>query len=188
LVGVKTNVALFVDHENVSISLQKFVEQLPASQQPAWANARDPIILARKLAQNAERHGTVTSRIAVATWALFAKDLQPYAQAMFGFDQPLGGKNTSDEKIKQLVRDTLEKNPEVGTFILATGDEDYRDTIQTLLKRNKRVVLWGFRAVGAIKSNMAKSFREMESWQNLTIEYLDDILLREAPPKVHSHI
>jgi hypothetical protein len=183
VLGTKPNIALFVDHENVSISMQKYIEQLPAPKQSAWAHTRDPIILARKLAQNAERHGAVVSRIAVANWPLFAKDLQPYAQAMFGFDQPLGGKNSSDEKIKQLIRDTLEQKPEVGTYILAAGDQDYRDTIQTLLKRNKRVILWGFRAVGTVRSNMAGIFREMESWQNLTIEYLDDILLREITSK-----
>ena len=102
---------------------------------------------------------------------------------MFEISQPLGGKNTSDERLKQLIRDTLEQKPEVGIYIIATGDADFRDTIQTLLKRNKRVVLWGFRAVGSIKSNMSGIFREMETWQNLTIEYLDDILFQEPDPK-----
>ncbi len=177
------NVALFVDHENVSISMQKFIEELPTSQKAAWKSVREPALLARRLAQHAERFGTLTHRVAVANWQLFVQDLSAYAQAMFSFDQPLGGKNTSDEKLKQLIRDALEQKPDVGTYIVATGDADFRDTIQTLLKRNKRVILWGFRAVGSIKSNMSGIFREMETWQNLTIEYLDDILPQGQVPK-----
>ncbi|HEY6242732.1 MAG TPA: NYN domain-containing protein [Pyrinomonadaceae bacterium] len=177
------SVALFVDHENVKISMEEFVKQLSPNQEAAWSSVRDPVLLARRLAQNAERFGSLVSRIAVANWQLFVQDLPAYAQAMFSFDQPLGGKNTSDEKLKQLIRDTLEQRPEVSTYVIATGDADFRDTILTLLKRNKHVILWGFRAVGALKSNMSGIFHEMETWQNVTIEYLDDILLKEPSPK-----
>jgi hypothetical protein len=181
-------VALFVDHENVSISLKRFVEQLTGARKSSWIPLSDPAILARRLAQHAERFGPVISRVAVANWPLFTQDLPAYAHAMFSFDQPLGGKNTSDDKLKQLIRDTLEKEPRVGTFVLATGDADFRDTIQTLLKRNKRVILWGFHAVGAIKSNISSAFREMETWQNVTIEYLDDLLLKEPSQPAGSHV
>jgi hypothetical protein len=180
---LKSNVALFVDHENVKISMQEFISQLSATQESAWSSLRDPVLLARRLSQNAERFGALVGRVAVANWQLFVQDLPAYAQAMFSFDQPLGGKNTSDEKLKQLVRDTLEQRHEVSIYVIATGDADFRDTILTLLKRNKRVVLWGFRAIGPVKSNMSGIFREMETWQNLTIEYLDDILLNELSAK-----
>jgi tetratricopeptide (TPR) repeat protein len=182
-VPLPVEVALFVDHENVAISMRTFIEELPAGRQAAWASVRQPVLLARRLAQHAERFGPLVYRVAVANWPLFVHDLPAYAQAMFSFDQPLGGKNTSDEKLKQLIRDTLEQKPNVRVYIVATGDADFRDTIQTLLKRNKHVVLWGFRAVGTIKSNLSGIFREMETWQNVTIEYLDDILLQEPTAK-----
>ena len=174
-----SNVALFIDHENVLISLNKFIEQLPTAKQIAWrSRLSNPDYLPRRLAQLAEKHGTIVPpRYAVANWQLFSKDIQAYAQAMFEISQPLGGKNTSDERLKQLIRDTLEQKSEVGVYIIATGDADFRDTIQTLLKRNKHVVLWGFRSIGMIKSNISETYREMESWQNLMIEYLDDTIL-----------
>jgi hypothetical protein len=186
--GTQVNqVALFVDHENVAVSLERFVEQLSANQKAtAGGPFQDRALLARRLSQNAERFGKITTRVVVANWPLFSEDMQGYAQSMFGFDHPLGGKNTSDEKLKQLIRDTLEKEPDVNTYVLATGDADFRDTIQTLLKRNKRVVVWGFRARGAVKSNISNVFRDMETWQNLTIEYLDDILPKDSGSTLRS--
>jgi hypothetical protein len=165
-----SNVALFVDHENLAISMRRFVEQLPPTRQAAWAPLADPVLLARRLAQHAGRFGTLVHRVAVATWKHFIDDLSAYSQAMFSFDQPLGGKNTSDERLKQLIRDTLEQEPDVGVYIIGTGDADFRDTIQTLLKRNKKVILWGFRAIGSVKSNMSSVYREMGAWQNLGVE------------------
>lgn len=178
-----SKVALFIDHENVAISMRRFIEALPVAQQPAWSALRDPVVLPRRLAQNAERFGTIVPpRYAVANWPRFIQDITAYSQAMFEISQPLGGKNTSDERLKQLVRDTLEERPDVEIYIIGAGDADYRDTIQTLLKRNKRVILWGFHGVGNVSTNVSSIFREMEQWQNLTIEYLDDILIREPSP------
>lgn len=184
---ISDNIALFVDHENVSISMHNFMEKLPVPQQTVWETISEPNHLSRRLAQNAERFGTVTPpRYAVANWQHFTKDISAYAQAMFEISQPLGGKNGSDERIKQLIRDTLEQKPEVGIYIVAAGDADYRDTIQTLLKRNKRVIVWGFRAIATVRSNIADIYREMETWQNVTIEYLDDILLKDPNMKPYA--
>ncbi len=171
-------IALFVDHENMIISLREYIKALPMEDQKKWDKIAETKRIAKMLSIKAERLGKVIPpRWAVANWQLFTGDLKAYTEAMFEFSSPLGGKNGSDERLKQLIRNTLDENDDVDAFVIVAGDGDYRDTILTLLKHNKKVILWGTKSIGSIRSNISNTYKEMATWQNISIEYLDDLLL-----------
>ncbi|MBI2320821.1 MAG: NYN domain-containing protein [Chloroflexi bacterium] len=163
-------VALFVDHENIYISLRDTVEALPAEARPAAAaRALDVSRLAQARLDWAGRDGWVRIKLAVADWeALPRGQVREYERLRYRTAYNLPGRNSADAKIQNEIRDVLEDPDyaDVGTYIIATGDGGYFEVIRTLLERRKQVHIWGVRgSTSPLLEAQATFFR-----------YIDDLL------------
>jgi hypothetical protein len=162
-------VALFVDHENIYISLAEKLRALPGALSPATPRQLDVGRLAQTLLEEASRYGWVRVKLAVADWeALPRGQVREYERLGYRTAYNLSGRNAADLKILNEVRDVLEDPDysDVGTYILATGDSGYFDLLQTLLDRRKQVHIWGVRgSTSPLLEAQATFFR-----------YIDDLL------------
>lgn len=89
----------------------------------------------------------------------------------------------SDHKLREKIRDVLElegrKDIEpIETYIIGAGDADFNESIQTLLNRQKRVVLW------CTRSGMARYYEDLAKHRLLTIEYLEDLVFKNEKGRV----
>ena len=170
LVGIQRirNVAVYIDFENISISLneQGYVVNLDH-------------LIDRMVAQ-AQAHGQLVKTAAYAPWGQRGA-LPPLvdsggrevaddapARLMKANIDPvfhLPGKQSADIRI---ARDVLADAdyPESGdVIILATGDRDFNDVINTLLQKRKTVVVWGVRG---------STGRLLQDHPSLRLDYIDD--------------
>ena len=170
LVGIQRirNVAVYVDFENISISLneQGYVVNLDH-------------LISRMVAQ-AQAHGQLVKMAAYAPWGQRGA-LPPLVDSggrEVADDAPsrlmkanidpvfhLPGKQSADIRI---ARDVLADAdyPESGdVIILATGDRDFNDVINTLLQKRKTVVVWGVRG---------STGRLLQDHPSLRLDYIDD--------------
>ena len=170
LVGIQRirNVAVYIDFENISISLneQGYVVNLDH-------------LIDRMVAQ-AQAHGQLVKTAAYAPWGQRGA-LPPLVDSggrEVADDAPsrlmkanidpvfhLPGKQSADIRI---ARDVLADAdyPESGdVIILATGDRDFNDVINTLLQKRKMVVVWGVRG---------STGRLLQDHPSLRLDYIDD--------------
>lgn len=141
-------VALFVDHENVYIALNDLIRALPAAVQAQQRRKIEPASLALQLRSAAEEIGWVKVALAVADWErLPAGQVKEYLKLRYQIDYNLPGRNNADLKLSDAIRNVLEDDEyaDVDTYILATGDGGYLAVLETLLRRQKRVHVWGVR-------------------------------------------
>ncbi len=161
-------VALYIDFENIAISLDK---------QGYTVNLEH--LIARFVAQ-ARAHGQITRMAAYAPWGQRGSlpplvdnvgreitDDAPSRLAMSNIDPVfnLPGKNSADMRIaRDLMADLMRpESPDV--FILASGDRDFNEVINTLRSHNKQVIVWGVR--GSIS-------RQVETNPAVIVEYIED--------------
>ncbi len=78
------------------------------------------------------------------------------------------GKNTNDIALAGNIQEALERNSDVSTFIIGTGDGDFLPLIDAVHERGKKVV------VIALKSTLSNALAGAAD----QIRYLDDSLLR----------
>ncbi len=170
LVGIQKikNVAMYIDFENIAISLneQGYVVNL------------DHLI--SRMVSQAQAHGQLVKSAAYAPWGQRGA-LPPLvdnngrevtedapARLMKANIDPvfhLPGKQSADIRI---ARDVLADadHPEAGdVIILATGDRDFNDVINTLLQKRKTVVVWGVRG---------STGRLLQEHPSLRLDYVDD--------------
>jgi len=161
-------VALYIDFENIAISLDK---------QGYTVNLEH--LIARFVSQ-ARAHGQVVRMAAYAPWGQRGSlpplvdnvgreitDEAPSRLAMGNIDPVfnLPGKNSADMRIaRDVLADLMHpENPDV--FILASGDRDFNEVINTLRTHNKQVIVWGVR--GSIS-------RQVETNPAVIVEYIED--------------
>lgn len=142
----KTTQVLFIDFENVAISLS------------TQGYVVDPALLADCFTTAARAEGELRAAYAYADWqrlpAMYSEGgnvVVGDAQRVFemrGIETrylvTIPGKNTADMRIADHVRDLLERDPP-SRFILATGDRDFSPVVSTLASRGCEVVVWGVR-------------------------------------------
>lgn len=169
LLGLQTkNVAVYIDFENIAISLneQGFVVNL------------DHLI--DRFVMQAKAHGQVVKMAAYAPWGQRGTlppmvdtngrevaDEAPSRLALANIDPVfnLPGKNSADVRIARDVITDSSHTDAADVYILASGDRDFNDVVNTLVKRNQTVVVWAVRG---------STSRLLEKNTGITIEYIDD--------------
>jgi len=169
LPGVKTkNVAVYIDFENISISLneQGFVVNLDH-------------LIDRFLAR-ARAYGQVVKMAAYAPWGQRGT-LPPLVDAngreitedaasrlaLANIDPVfnLPGKNSADVRIARDVLSDAGHHDAADVYILASGDRDFNDVLNALVKQSSSVVVWGVRG---------STSRMLENNPAITVEYIED--------------
>jgi hypothetical protein len=169
LLGLQTkNVAVYIDFENISISLneQGFVVNL------------DNLVSA--FVNQAKAHGHVVKMAAYAPWGQRGTlpplvdsngreiaDEAPSRLALANIDPVfnLPGKNSADVRIARDVITDASHSDAADIYIIASGDRDFNDVLNTLVKRNNGVVIWGVRG---------STSRVLENNPGVIIEYIDE--------------
>src|SRR5260221_3107620 len=184
ILGIQTKtVALYIDFENIAISLNE----------QGFAVNLDRLI--EGINAHAAAHGQIARMAAYAPWGQRGSlpplvddmgrevsDDAPSHLALANIDPVfnLPGKNSADMRIaKDVLADSAQPNA-ADIFIIASGDRDFNDVFGALRGRNKQVIVWGVRG---------STSRILENNPSLQIEYLDDFLeLRryEAVGQVYS--
>ncbi|MBZ0283678.1 MAG: NYN domain-containing protein [Anaerolineae bacterium] len=169
LLGIQTkNVAVYIDFENIAISLneQGFVVNL------------DHLI--DRFVMQAKAHGQVVKMCAYAPWGQRGS-LPPLVDTMgreIADDAPsrlmlanidpvfnLPGKNSADMRIARDVITDATHSDAADVFIMASGDRDFNQVLNSLRTRNKQVIVWGVRG---------STSRQLENNPGLTVEYIED--------------
>lgn len=169
LLGIQSkNVAVYVDFENIAISLneQGFIVNLDH-------------LIDRFVAQ-AKAHGQVIKMAAYAPWGLrgslpplldrsgreIAEDA-PARMLMANIDPVfnLPGKNSADIRIARDIITDSGRTEAADVYILASGDRDFNDVLNTLVQRNMTVIIWSVRGATS---------RQLTKHPSVTIEYIED--------------
>lgn len=169
LLGIQTkNVAVYIDFENIAISLneQGFMVNL------------DHLISC--FVKQARAHGQVIKMAAYAPWGQRGSlpplvdssgrevaDEAPSRLLLANIDPVfnLPGKNSADVRIARDVMSDAGHADAADVFILASGDRDFNDVLQTLVARGKTVIVWGVRGATS---------RMIENNPNITVEFIDE--------------
>ncbi|MGQ9851085.1 MAG: NYN domain-containing protein [Aggregatilineaceae bacterium] len=175
-------VALYIDFENISISL---------SEQGYIINLDD---LLEGMIRQAQTHGQVVHMAAYAPWGQRGS-LAPMidrtgrevsdevtsrlARANIDPVYSLPGKNSADMRIAKDVLDDSARPDSADVFIIASGDRDFNEVFSAVRTRNKQVVVWGVRG---------STSRMLESNPALSVEYIEDFCrLRRANEAMAAH-
>lgn len=169
LLGIQTkNVAVYVDFENISISLteQGFTVNL------------DHLI--ERFVMQAKAHGQVVKMAAYAPWGQRGSlpplvdssgrevaDEAPSRLMLANIDPVfnLPGKNSADMRIAKDVITDASHDDAADVYIMASGDRDFNQVLNTLRARGKQVVVWGVRG---------STSRQLENNPGISIEYIED--------------
>jgi hypothetical protein len=179
ILGVKTkSVALYIDFENISISLneQGYIVDLG--------------VLIDAIKVRTSQYGQVVHMAAYAPWGqrgslppmldIHGREISddvPSRLAVESIDPvfSLPGKNSADLRIAKdvLAESAAPNSPEI--VIIASGDRDFNDIYNTLRARGKQVVVWGVQG---------STSRVLENNTSITLEYIDDF----APFRKHKEL
>lgn len=169
LLGIQSkNVAVYIDFENIAISLneQGFMVNL------------DHLI--ERFVKQAQAHGHVVKMAAYAPWGQRGTlpplvdsngrevaDEAPSRLMLANIDPVfnLPGKNSADIRIARDVLTDSSHTDAADVYILASGDRDFNDVLNTLIKRNLTVIVWGVRG---------STSRQLEGNPGLAVEFIDD--------------
>ncbi|MCU0475421.1 MAG: NYN domain-containing protein [Anaerolineae bacterium] len=169
LLGIQSrDVALYIDFENIAISLT----------QAQFLVNMDRLIAS--FVRQAQAHGHVIKMAAYAPWGnrgalpplldSGGQDITGEAQARLAYANidpvyHLPGKNSADMKIASDVLTHSTSAEAADVYILATGDRDFNEVLNTLTARGKTVIVWGVH--GALS-------RQLSQNPGLSVEYIEE--------------
>ncbi len=165
-----TDVAVFVDFENIYISIRnKYGEQ------PNFDSIRD----------KCEEYGRVTIARAYADWyryprvtnALYANSIEPMYVPTYYYDREEGRigraiKNSVDIHMCIDCMKTLYTHPNIDTYVIITGDRDFIPLINAIRQQGKRAIVIG--VADAASSHLAQSADEFIFYSNVVDKYDED--------------
>lgn len=171
VLGIQSKtVALYIDFENIAISLNE----------QGYAVNLDRLV--EGVSAHAKAHGQIIKMAAYAPWGKrgslpplidsAGREVSDEASsrlALANIDPVfnLPGKNSADMRIaKDVLADSTQPNF-ADIFIIASGDRDFNEVFSALRGRNKQVIVWGVRG---------STSRLLETNPSLQVEYLDDFL------------
>ena len=172
-----TDVAVFVDFENIYISIRnKYGEQ------PNFDSIRD----------KCQEYGRVTIARAYADWyryprvtnALYANSIEPMYVPTYYYDREEGRmgraiKNSVDIHMCIDCMKTLYTHPNIDTYVVITGDRDFIPLINAIRQQGKRVIVIG--VADAASSHLAQSADEFIFYSQI-VDHLRD---QDAQERVH---
>jgi hypothetical protein len=169
LLGIQTkNVAVYVDFENIAISL---------TEQGYTVNL-DHLI--ERFVVQAKAHGQVVKMAAYAPWGQRGSlpplvdsagrevaDEAPSRLMLANIDPVfnLPGKNSADMRIARDVITDAGHVDAADVYIMATGDRDFNQVLNSLRARGKQVIVWSVRG---------STSRQIENNPGVTVEYIED--------------
>jgi hypothetical protein len=169
LLGIQTkNVAVYIDFENIAISLneQGYVVNL------------DHLI--ERFQAQARAHGQIVKIAAYAPWGQRGSlpplvdsngrevaDDAPNRLMLANIDPVfnLPGKNSADMRIARDVITDASHSDAADVIIMASGDRDFNQVLNSLRARSKQVIVWGVRG---------STSRMLENNPGLQVEYIED--------------
>lgn len=172
LLGIKTNhVSVFIDFENIAISLAQNGYMLNVDR-----------VIAGFIAQ-ARAYGSIVKMAAYAPWGTrgtlpplvdnqgreIAEDV-PSRLMMANIDPVfnLPGKNSADLRIaRDVLMDASHQQSASDVYILASGDRDFNQVINSIVQGGKTVIIWGVRG---------STSRQLANHPAITLEYVEDFL------------
>jgi len=170
--------ALMLDWENVKISLSKMLDMMSEARAQALRPHLSANSLGTRLLDAASRHGLPRQRYAVADWdrPFFQGDQKALKNARYWPDIAGDQKdNASDHVLVEKIHFVLREHPEISVFVIATGDGDFRQAIQTLQEKGKHVVLW------ATRNSINEVYKEsLKGPDRIQIEWLEDLVFGEG--------
>ncbi|MFQ3671955.1 MAG: NYN domain-containing protein [Aggregatilineales bacterium] len=178
LLGIKptTNVLVYVDFENIAISLTENGYILNLEQ------------LIERFVKQAQAHGHVVKMAAYGPWGQRGTlppmmdnngreitDEAPTRLMMANIDPVfnLPGKNSADIRIaRDVLTDVGHSDTSGDIFILASGDRDFNEVVNRVIQRGKEVIIWGVR--GAVS-------RQLVNHPAVHVEYIEDFMELQTP-------
>ncbi|MCA9884360.1 MAG: NYN domain-containing protein [Anaerolineae bacterium] len=169
LLGIQSkNVAVYIDFENIAISLneQGYVVNL------------DHLI--ERIVSRATQYGQVVKMSAYAPWGQRGTlpplvdsagrevaDDAPSRMMLANIDPVfnLPGKNSADIRIARDVITAAAQPDSPDIYIVASGDRDFNEVLNALVQRGKSVIIWGVRG---------STSRMLENHPGITVEYIED--------------
>jgi uncharacterized protein (TIGR00288 family) len=159
----RPDVAVFVDFENVYVSVR---DKLNAN--PNFEAIMDRcgdlgrVVISRAYA-DWYRYPRVTS-------ALYANAIEPIYVATYYYDKDVGRtgraiKNSVDMNLCIDAMKTLFTNPNIGRFVLVTGDRDFIPLVNSIRQQGKEVYIIGIG--GAASTHLAQSADEFVFYEQL---------------------
>jgi hypothetical protein len=166
--------ALMLDWENIKLSLADLLGEMPAERAHALRPRLAGPELAGRLRDAAWRHGLPRQRWAVADWDRPSFEGDQKAVKLAGYSSDIAGDekfNSSDHVLREKIHLVLREHPEVGVYIIGTGDGDFHEAIRTLQQQGKQVILWATRRAvnGAYGTSLSGPDR-------IQIEWLEDLV------------
>ncbi len=170
LLGIQQtkNVAIYIDFENISISL---VEQ-------GYVVNLDQLI--DSFLRQGRAHGNVVKIAAYAPWGTRGSlpplvdeqgrevtDEAPNKLMQRNIDPvySLAGKNSADMRIARDIITDSGHADSADIYIVASGDRDFKDALNTLRSRNKTVILW------SVQGTLS---RQLGNNPDIQIEYVEN--------------
>ncbi|MBM3266881.1 MAG: NYN domain-containing protein [Candidatus Sericytochromatia bacterium] len=159
--------ALFVDHENIWLSLKQAYGQAIGGEE----FAED---LAQALKECCQAKGELEYWAAVADWTKgdFASHAKAYNRYAYEVILNFTGPNNADLKIQGAIMDLMNRRPEIDTYIIATGDKGFQPTLQRIVHSGKHAVIWGVR--GATNQTLQTFASDFEHLDKLLADLLRD--------------
>ncbi|GIV97203.1 MAG: hypothetical protein KatS3mg057_1860 [Herpetosiphonaceae bacterium] len=159
----KPDVAVFIDFENIYVSVREKFDATPNFE---------------SIMDRCEDYGRVVIARAYADWyrypritsALFANGIEPMYVPTYYYDKDVGRqgrpiKNSVDMHLCIDAMRTLYSRPNIQRFVLVTGDRDFIPLVNSIRQEGKEVVIIGIG--GAASSHLAQSADEFLFYEQI---------------------